>query len=189
MSDKVNMNTRPNKSYSLLPYDAEWAVKYELMSKRLKLLFADNFVWIEHGGSTSVPGMLAKPQIDIYVAVKDLVLVKQMYDIMEKEGFKCWGDYIQKDEPEEYFTKDKDGNREFSVHVMQYGNANLDDTIIFRDYLRANEKARESYIKLKLKLMEKFSDQDYNSYGKGKIDFLEDLKAKARLWDKAGRPS
>ncbi len=188
MSDVVNVNKRPNRSYKLVGYDPKWVDKYNHIAAELKPLFGTNLVWMEHGGSTSVPGMIAKPQIDVYINVKDLDKVKSIYKQMEEKGFKCWGDYIQKDEPEEYFTRDEDGHRAFSIHVMQDGNFQLDDTIIFRDYLRASAAARDSYSNHKLKLMKEYTDQDYNAYGRGKIDFLEDLKVKAREWDKAGRP-
>ena len=100
---------------------------------------------------------------------------------MEAEGFKARGNFIQREDPEEYFTKDDaESKRLFSVHVMQIGNFHIEDTINFRDYLRSSPTARKLYTEHKLKLMEQHSDQDYNAYGKGKFQFLEDLKMKAR---------
>lgn len=106
---------------------------------------------------------------------------------MEVIGLIPRGDFVQAAEPEEYFTKDDaSGARLFSVHVMQLGSFRLEDDLLFRDYLRANRDARDAYIDKKLSLMKQYSDQDYNSYGQGKIQFLEGLKVKAREWDKAG---
>ncbi len=146
-------------------------------------IFGDNVVKIEHIGSTSVTGMLAKPQIDVIVVVKDLKVVERFYQAMAIRGFQSFGNYIQKQEPEEYFTKNNtSGERTYSIHVMQDGNPEIEDTLNFRDYLRANAHARDAYIIQKQKLLSEFGAQDYNAYGRGKVDFLEDLKSKARDW-------
>lgn len=179
------MNNRPNRSYRLLPYSVEWPRRFENIKRQLVHIFAENLIAVEHIGSTSVPGMLAKPQIDVLVVVKDLARVRLDCGLMEQAGFKSWGDYIKKEYPEEYFTKDnKGGVRLVSVHVMQLGNPEIEDYTIFRDYLRDNKRARDSYIAYKQFLLSKYSDRDYNSYGQGKVEFLEDLKAKAREWNK-----
>jgi len=181
----TNTSNRPNRAYKLVPYDPNWMNKFEVQAKNLAPIFGNNLVKIEHIGSTSVPGMLAKPQIDMLVVVKDLSQVKDIYSSMSSQGFKAFGDYIQKADPEEYFAQDNNqGERLFSVHVMQEGSFEVEDSLTFRDYLRANDAARDAYITHKRYLMTQFTGKDYNSYGKGKIDFLENLKAKARKWHK-----
>ncbi|OHA80806.1 MAG: hypothetical protein A2675_01660 [Candidatus Yonathbacteria bacterium RIFCSPHIGHO2_01_FULL_51_10] len=178
-----NIHSRPNRSYKLVPYDPVWKKRFEELATELSPIFGENFIKIEHIGSTSVPGMIAKPQIDAILVVKDLDHVKDLYTTMSNYGFKSFGNFIQKAEPEEYFAKDNElGERLFSVHVMQEGNPEIEDTINFRDYLVANSEARDAYINYKQKLMQEFGDQDYNSYGKGKVNFLEELKSKARAW-------
>ena len=186
----TNTHNRLNRSYQLLPYDPKWQLQFTEISKKLTPIFGDNLIRIDHIGSTAVPGMVAKPQIDVFITVKNLEIVKNLYEKMEAEGFKARGNFIQREDPEEYFTKDDaESKRLFSVHLMQIGNFHIEDTINFRDYLRSSPTARKLYTEHKLKLMEQHSDQDYNAYGKGKFQFLEDLKMKAREWDNAGRPS
>ncbi len=173
--------TRPNRSYELLPYDPQWAVRFREYAERLKPIFGDNCIAIEHIGSTSVPGMVAKPQIDVLVIVKDLAKVKEVYESMKALGYVCKGDFTKKNE--EYFTLDgSDGHRLVSVHTMQHDNWEAKMYIDFRDFLRSHEEARNRYIAKKLELNQKFTSQDYNSYDFGKGELIAQLREEARAW-------
>src|SRR4051812_17508579 len=90
--------TRQNRSYKLREYTPTWTTMFQDIKSKLVPIFGDNLVAIEHIGSTSVPGMLAKPQIDILVTTKNIEAVKAMYPQMISIGFTPRGDYIEQQE-------------------------------------------------------------------------------------------
>lgn len=184
MSDEITIHTRPNRSYELLPYDPAWPKKYEELAQKIKPVFGDNLVDMQHCGSTSIPGMIAKPTIDIIVAVKDLEQVRQQRDTMVQLGFRALGNFIQLPQPEEYFVLDgKDANdRIANVHVQEVGNFDITNKLSLRDYLRKHPQDRDAYIQHKLSLMKRYSSADYNSYSSNKNGFLSELAAKAIAW-------
>ncbi len=77
----------------VVPYDPDWSNQFEKEALLLKLIFSDIFVAIHHIGSTSVPGLAAKPTIDIILEVKDIRLVDKFNEPMEKLGYEAWGEY------------------------------------------------------------------------------------------------
>ncbi len=182
--DNINIHNRPNRSYELVDYEPEWASRFNEIATNIAPLFGNNLISIEHVGSTAVPGMIAKPTIDVSVVVKDLTLVVSLHEAMKKLGFMSLGDFIQQDEPEEYFVLNGKNveDRLANVHVMQLGNQEIEEMITLRDYLRADNGAAERYIEHKKLLMEQYGQHDYNAYSKNKRSFLEQLKTKARNW-------
>lgn len=86
-----NINTRKNRSYSLVPYDPSWPLEFDKLNTELSPIFGDNLISFNHFGSTSIPGMIAKPTIDVCVEVKDLKEVKSMRSKFESLGYESWG--------------------------------------------------------------------------------------------------
>lgn len=182
--DKINIHNRPNRSYELVDYDLAWVKRFNEIAANIAPLFGDNLISIEHVGSTAVPGMVAKPTIDVSVVVKDLRVVSSLHEAMTKLGFTPLGDFIQQVEPEEYFVLNGKTveDRLANVHVMQLGNTAVDDMITLRDFLRSNKDSVRDYIEQKKLLMQHYGESDYNAYSKNKRSFLEQLKADARNW-------
>src|SRR4051812_28407871 len=100
---------RKNKSYKLLPYDPAWAVEFEKLKAQISPIYGDNLIDFHHVGSTSIPGMLAKAQIDVCAIVKNLEEVKNVRPKFEALGYAAKGDYVGQNE--EYFTYDENGER------------------------------------------------------------------------------
>lgn len=185
MTDGVpNIHSRPNRSYELVDYDPAWVSRFEEIASKITPVFGDNLVKIEHVGSTAVPGMTAKPTIDISVQVKNLSSVVSVYDKMRSFGFRPLGDFVQRADPEEYFVLDgqSSDDRLVNVHVMQTGNPEIEGMVALRDFLRGNTLARGRYIERKEVLMEQYGQDDYNAYSRQKRSFVEALKAEARRW-------
>jgi len=182
--DNINIHNRPNRSYELVDYDPDWSSRFNEIATNIAPLFGDNLISIEHVGSTAVPGMIAKPTIDVSVAVKDLTTVVSLYEAMKQLGFISLGDFIQQDEPEEYFVLNGNSvdDRLANVHVMQIGNPEIEEMITVRDFLRSNKDAARDYVEQKKLLMKQYGQNDYNAYSKNKRSFLEQLKTDARNW-------
>ena len=78
---------KPHRPYTLEEYNPQWKETFKEVSSRVKNILGDIALEIEHIGSTSIEGMVAKPQIDILVVVKDLDLVKTKHQEMVTAGF------------------------------------------------------------------------------------------------------
>jgi GrpB-like predicted nucleotidyltransferase (UPF0157 family) len=182
--DNINIHNRPNRSYELVDYEPDWASRFNEIATNIAPLFGDNLLSIEHVGSTAVPGMIAKPTIDVSVVVKDLALVPSGYDAMKQLGFQPLGNFIQQAEPEEYFVLNGENNNDrlANIHVMQIGNPEIDDMITLRDFLRSDKDAARDYIEQKKLLLKQYGQSDYNAYSKNKRSFLEQVKTDARNW-------
>lgn len=157
---------------------------FQTVKSKLVPIFGDNLVGIEHIGSTAVPGMLAKPQIDVLVIVKSIDAVKAAYTQMISLGFIPRGDYIEQQE-ESFILNDDRGERLYNIHTMQQDNPHAAMYVIFRDYLRSHKTARQQYIAKKQELNKLYGSSDYNAYDFGKEEPLRRLKAKAQSWHDA----
>ena len=173
--------TRTNRPYELCEYTEEWSLRFHELRDFLENIFGSNAVSIEHVGSTSIPGMLAKPIIDVVVVVSDLESVKHHYEYFETNGFECKGDFTGQNE--EYFTNTTpEGIRKSNVHVMQENNPHITEALNFRDYMRAELQPMSEYRDIKVKLKETYGTEDYNSYDSQKSILMESLKASAKDW-------
>ena len=173
-----------HRTFVLSEYDPNWAKIFEDTAKLLRDIFGDELVRVHHIGSTSIPEMLAKPQVDLMMEVKNLDRVKDFYGEMEKAGFKPMGRKYTRRSDDEYFVKDSiNGKRILSVHAFQEGNNEIENILMFRDYLRENKEARNTYIKIKKELYKKYSN-DYPAYGKGKFDIIAKLREESIEWKK-----
>ncbi len=181
------MDERRNqhRDFILSEYDPSWVEIFKIKEKVLRSILGDEIVRIHHIGSTSIPGMLAKPQVDLLVEVRDLEAIPKYYGEMETAGFKSMGRKYTRKPDNEYFVVDSaDGKRLASIHVYQEGNEEIENLLTFRDYLIENEEARKMYIDMKRDLYVKFRD-NYPEYRKGKFEVIEKLKAQAFDWKKS----
>lgn len=172
---------KTHRPYSIEEYDPTWKDKYSFVAKKLEPIFGDNFVEINHIGSTSILGMVAKPQIDILVVVKDLEKVKESYEALKVAGFTPRGrGYVNYDD--EYFTEDtSDGRRLTSVHTLQTDNPRIKEYKNFRDYLTVNKEDRELYIATKKALYTQHRD-NFAEYDPGKEKIVKQIITRANQW-------
>jgi GrpB-like predicted nucleotidyltransferase (UPF0157 family) len=168
------------KQIYLAPYSKEWPNEFE---KEKALLLREIGTWvqdIQHIGSTAIPGLAAKPVIDIMIGVRSLQEADQ-YCIsrIEKLGYT----YIQKYEAEvpqrRYFQKTtSDGARTHQIHLVEIGSDWWERHLLFRDYLRSHPEAAREYEELKKSLAKKHSDT--NEYAAAKTAFIRQIENKAR---------
>lgn len=172
-----------NRPYRFSAYDAAWPGMFAETAAAIRAILGEEIVDVEHVGSTSIPGMSAKPQIDILVTVKHFDRVPDFYERMSREGFTPRGDYTN--EGEEYFTQDEvDGTRRTSVHVLPVGHQWAFELLAFRDYLRAHPDEMDYYRSTKDEANKLFPD-NYTYYYVRKDPVLKEIKARAIKWKQA----
>ncbi|WP_110929580.1 GrpB family protein [Bacillus massiliglaciei] len=159
-------------------YSEEWAIKFKEEANKLRSIFEKELIDIYHIGSTSVPGLKAKPIIDILPAVKDIRHVDWYNAEMKQMGYEPLGENGLSGR--RFFQKGWDA-RTHHVHFYQAGSDEIKRHIAFRDYLKSHSDVRDSYGQLKEKLARQFP-YDIDSYMAGKELFIKDIERKAINW-------
>jgi GrpB-like predicted nucleotidyltransferase (UPF0157 family) len=155
--------TGPGRGYPIRiePYDDDWPKRYETEADRVRAALGPICRRIEHIGSTAVPGLAAKPVIDIQVSVTSLEPIAEYRGPLETLGYGYRHDPDMAEH--EYFFRDVDGIRVFQIHVCAEGSDWERSHLAFRDHLRANPRVAAEYERLKRDLAERFpmSMDDY----------------------------
>lgn len=156
----------------IVDYNPEWATLFEQEKARLLAVAGDYIEEIQHVGSTAVPGLAAKPIIDIMIAIRGLSLVEKTVAPIESLGYGYMGEYGL---PERHFfrkpTNDSWSNRTHHIHMVLKGSNQWVNQFHFRDYLRAHPETRQQYEDLKRELATQFRD-DRIAYTDAKQDFI-----------------
>ena len=159
----------PDAPIYILPYDSAWPDQFESEQDLLRNLLAPWLVGpIEHVGSTAVPGMSAKPIIDIMAAVKDLDSSRETIPILETVRY-YYAPYHA--DAEHWFCKPKPSARTHHLHLVPYASRQWNETLIFRDCLRQEPATAQRYIDLKLRLAQAHRT-DREAYTEGKTAFV-----------------
>jgi len=125
-----------SKHIIVLPYDPDWPKIFETESQKIKNVLGDNCIAVHHVGSTSVPGLSAKPVIDMIVVIKD---PKKAIQPLESLGFKYKGEY---NIPMHLYFNRSEGV-DTNLHVYEEDHPEIELNLLFRDYLRDQPEARE----------------------------------------------
>lgn len=156
-------------------YKDEWRRMFESEAALIKQALGENCLVVHHIGSTAVPGLVAKPVIDILPVVKNIQQVDRAEAAMKKLGYEFKGEYgipFRR-----YFQKGGD-YRTHHVHVFEEGDSEIERHIKFRDWMRSHSDDREAYGALKMELASKYSN-DRMAYCIGKDAFIADIDNKA----------
>lgn len=162
------------KNIEVIAYNPQWPKIFESEAKLIKQALGNNCITIHHIGSTSIPGLSAKPIIDILPVVRDIQEVDKATNAMESLGYEAKGEYgiaFRR-----YFQKGK-RTRTHNVHVFQEGDPEISRYLKFRDWMRSHADDAENYGKLKVELAAKFP-QDILQYCNGKDAFVANIDAK-----------
>ncbi len=160
----------------IVPYDPDWPRRFQVERSALAAVFAGTEAVIEHVGSTAVPGLGAKPVIDIMVGVADLVDVERRIPALEAAGYEYVPQYETQLPARRYFRKPRVGSRAFHVHCVIAGTDFWIGHLAFRDHLRAHPESAAAYYELKRELaMGVPKDQ----YTEAKSSFIENVLASA----------
>jgi putative glutamine amidotransferase len=166
------------REYRLSDYDPEWPARFEREVIELRAALGDLAVRIEHVGSTSVPGLAAKPVIDIQISVPSLTPRAPIVEPLRSLGYEHSIDPI---EPQhEFFAKGYHDGRSHKVHihVCETGSTWERRHLAFRDELRRDPVAAAEYVALKRKLAEQHP-RDIFSYVDGKSAFIRSVETRA----------
>lgn len=131
------------------PYDPRWPAMFQAEKHRLLRIFEAELVGIHHVGSTAVPALSAKPEIDVLVEVFDHRNQADRESAMHALGYVRGSDLS---EGHHFYRRDIDGIRTHKVHICMTGHWQIQRMLRFRDLLRNDPIVRQQYQDLKLHL-------------------------------------
>ncbi|HEY9799365.1 MAG TPA: GrpB family protein [Leptolyngbyaceae cyanobacterium] len=166
----------------VVPHDAAWRSKFADESNLITPALGDNLVMIHHIGSTSIPGIYAKPIIDILVEVKDITEVDQQNAAMTALGYEAMGEFVIPGR--RYFRKHIASQRSHHVHIFAADSPEVERHLAFRDYMIAHPEYAQKYSELKRELA-KLYPEDIYGYMDGKDGFIKEMERKALAWQGA----
>ena len=151
----------------VVPYDPEWPRLFEAEARRLALALAPLVIAFEHIGSTSVPGLAAKPVLDIVAGIPEGAPVASYISPLVEAGYVHRGE--QGIPGREFFRRGDP--RAYHVHLVRIGGHLWREHLAFRDYLRARADVRDEYAQLKHALAAQFP-RDRPAYIDHKAPFI-----------------
>lgn len=140
-----------NTSITLQEYDPHWPKLFNREAKRIRSILGSKVLQLEHVGSTSVPGLCAKPIIDMLLVVEDSADETAYVSGLEKEG------YILHIREPDWFEHRlfKGPDTAINLHVFSQGTSEVDRMLLFRNWLRANDSDRDRYAQVKQSLAQR----------------------------------
>lgn len=148
----------------LLPHDPAWALEFEKEKQVLVSILGSLVLDIEHTGSTAVPGLLAKPIIDILIGVRNVHEIRALNETMSGQGY-TETNLVQ---TEHHAIYSKGIPPKFHIHFVECDLLKGTSHPLFRDILRTNLQMAQEYSNLKMRLAKKYPmDSKAYSFEKG----------------------
>ncbi len=159
---------------ALSAYDPQWPVQYEIEAERVRAVLGPRALRVEHVGSTSVPGLIAKPIIDMLLVVADSSAEADYVPPMEDAGYT-----LRIREPDWYEHRlFKGPTANINLHVFSAGCPEIPRMIDFRNHLRADSDDRELYQRTKQELAAR-QWHYVQEYADAKTEVIEAIVARA----------
>ena len=165
---KADLAKRKTDRVQLVTYDPAWADMFVQIANDVRSACGELIVDVHHIGSTSVPGLSAKPLIDVMPVLNAYADGVRCADILEPLGFFYYDEYGI---PGRQFFRRR-GSININMHMFERGHFEIERHLVFRDTLRADGHLKASYEDLKRGLAAKFPN-DIDSYAMAKSTFIE----------------
>ena len=176
--ERVASRSRP---IQIVAYDPGWQTLFEAERGSLERVFHGEPAVVEHVGSTSVPGLGAKPIVDIMLGVERLSDVEARIPQIEQLGYGYVPEYEDQLPERRYFRRPRTPPRLFHLHAVEQSSDFWKRHLLFRDYLRVHPEVARKYYELKCTLAERHRFDPVDSYTEAKSDFIESVIDSARL--------
>lgn len=162
------------------PYQPRWAAMFTAESAEIARALGANVYRVHHVGSTAIPGIVAKPIIDLLVEVNDLLAVDGCSSAMSGLGYEVMGEFGIPGR--RYFRKDNQAAvRTHHVHTFATGHPEIVQHLAFRDFLHAHPDWAQQYSDLKRQLVAAHPG-DMEGYIAGKESFIQEVNRRALAW-------
>jgi GrpB-like predicted nucleotidyltransferase (UPF0157 family) len=172
--DEVLIGGRETPTITLVDHDERWAERFADLARRIRRALGDGALGVEHIGSTAVPGLAAKPIVDVLLTVADVEDEAAYVPALESAGF-----VLRVREPAHRMLRTPE--RDVHVHVYEPDRPEVRDYLDLRDWLRVDAGDRALYAATKHRLARQ-QWADMNRYADAKTDVVLAVLARARAW-------
>ena len=155
-------------------YDPKWPQLFEAERDTLMEAIGHYVSEIEHVGSTAVPGLAAKPVIDIMVGLRRLLDAQDCIMPIEAMGYEYVPEFENEFPERRYFRKSTSGKRTHQIHMVEIGSDFWKRHLRFRDHLREHRETRDQYATLKRELATEF-ENDREGYTNAKGPYIQNI--------------
>jgi GrpB-like predicted nucleotidyltransferase (UPF0157 family) len=159
-------------------YDSSWAQMFEAERDRLICLFPGIFIDIQHIGSTAIPGLIAKPIIDILAGLESITIAEQLALSLCQSGYNTSAEFNASLSDRKWFMRWANGHRTHHLHLVVHGSTIWHERLKFRNALRSNPEYAAKYAVLKTKLATTHS-KDREAYTNAKAEFVSTIVREA----------
>ena len=176
---------QPSSTFSIVPHRDSWKDDFENEAALLRRAFGSALTALHHIGSTAVPGLPAKPVIDILAEFTDLPAADACSAAMQALGYEVMGEFGIAGR-RYYRKKGASGKRTHQVHGFVSGTPDVARHLAFRGYLRCHPGTVLAYGVLKLRLLSS-TRGDIEAYMDGKDAFVKEVEQRALAWAEGER--
>lgn len=163
----------------IVDYDPQWPILYEEEKRLILRVVGHKVLAIEHVGSTAVPGLGAKPIIDMMSGVRQSPDAEECIPLLRDIGYTSVTP--QPDDPDHYYCLGKGPHSVgYHLHLMKFGSDSWEKHLLFRDYLRTHPSVSQQYYEIKKKLADEHR-LDRAAYTEAKTSFIETVVARASI--------
>jgi GrpB-like predicted nucleotidyltransferase (UPF0157 family) len=160
-----------NEPIRLVAYDPAWAPAFAAERERLLAQFPSAFIEIQHIGSTAVPGLPAKPIIDLLAGVRTMADARALHGPLAEAGYTTSRAFNAALTDRQWFMRAAGGHRTHHLHVVEHGAPTWLEHLRFRDVLRARPDLVQHYAALKAELAQRHTN-DREAYTDAKAAFV-----------------
>jgi GrpB-like predicted nucleotidyltransferase (UPF0157 family) len=171
VTENESLERAIHEEVALVRYDPRWPSLFETERERLVRLFPIQFLDIQHFGSTAIPGMPAKPIIDLLAGVESMAVADSLVESLLNSSYTTSAEFNATLIDRRWFMRWANGRRTHHLHVVVFGGTEWRRRLRFRDVLRSNAEFAHRYALLKKELATQHS-LDREAYTRAKSEFV-----------------
>jgi GrpB-like predicted nucleotidyltransferase (UPF0157 family) len=171
VTEEESLQAAIHEDVALHPYDTSWPQAFEVERMRLLTLFPGQFVEIEHIGSTAVPGLGAKPVIDLLGGVRSINDAEQLASPLCQSGYATSAAFNESLSDRKWFMRWANGHRTHHLHLVVHGGPIWHERLAFRNALQSRPELAARYVALKTQLATAHPN-DREAYTMAKTEFV-----------------
>ena len=178
MNEQESVGAAISEEIHLESSDPRWPAMYCFEQDRIVAALPGAFLELQHIGSTAVPGLAAKPIIDILAGVETMDAARSLAEPVCRFGYTTSTEFNASLTDRQWFMRSAQGRRTHHLHVVVWGGPVWHARLRFRDALRADSGLARDYAKLKLYLAKEYAS-DREAYTAAKSDFVQAVLSKS----------
>ena len=178
MTEEESLLAAIYEDVALHPYDVSWPQAFDAERDRLLSLFPGDFVDVQHIGSTAVPGLIAKPVIDILAGVQSITVAERLARPLCQSGYATSAEFNESLSDRKWFMCWENGHRTHHLHLVVHGSPVWHERLKFRNALRSSPKLAAKYAALKTQLAATHP-KDREAYTDAKAEFVRPIVREA----------